>query len=110
MTTRDHLWAIWAIWKARLPHFTPRPIHRTILAGLIGAVLVIGFNSMMGYYQTPTPSQSPTSSYIASSASVIFHRRDCTWAENILPSNTQSYSTREEAIAGGHRPCRVCRP
>ena len=34
----------------------------------------------------------------------------CKWAKKIAPSNAVYYTTREEAIQDGHRPCKVCKP
>jgi len=48
--------------------------------------------------------------YIASKNSEVFHRPDCRWAERISPENLVSYSSREEAIEAGKRPCKSCKP
>jgi micrococcal nuclease len=48
--------------------------------------------------------------YIASVIRTPFHFITCMWAQKIDPSNAVYYSTREEAIKDGHRPCKVCKP
>ncbi|MHC4573739.1 MAG: hypothetical protein ACYS76_06360 [Planctomycetota bacterium] len=48
--------------------------------------------------------------YVGSKNSRVFHRTGCRWAQRISPENLVSYSTREEAITGGKRPCRQCKP
>lgn len=48
--------------------------------------------------------------YVASKNSSVFHRADCRWAKNISPGNLVGYSSREEAISDGKRPCKVCKP
>ena len=35
---------------------------------------------------------------------------DCRRAEKIAPHNRVYFSTREEAIRAGYRPCKVCKP
>ena len=51
-----------------------------------------------------------TAMYVASYKRDPFHSRDCRWAQKISPANAVYYDTREEAIADGHRPCKVCNP
>ncbi len=48
--------------------------------------------------------------FIASKSSTVFHRPECRWAQNISSDNLVGYKTREEAIAGGKRPCKSCKP
>jgi hypothetical protein len=48
--------------------------------------------------------------YVASKNSRVFHRPDCRWAERIAPENLIGYSSREEAIESGKRPCKSCKP
>ena len=48
--------------------------------------------------------------YIASARKIPFHVVTCKWAKKIAPSNAVYYTTREEAIQDGHRPCKVCKP
>jgi hypothetical protein len=48
--------------------------------------------------------------YVASKNSKVFHRPDCIWAKRIKPENLVGYSSRDEAINAGKRPCRQCNP
>jgi hypothetical protein len=48
--------------------------------------------------------------FVASKNSQVFHRADCQFAQKIAPQNLITYSTREEAIAAGKRPCKSCNP
>ena len=48
--------------------------------------------------------------YVASRHNKPFHTLSCRWAKKISPENAVYYSTRDEAINDGHRPCKVCRP
>ena len=70
---------------------------------------------------TPAPTVSPaptpateeptvTYKYIASKRSDVFHHISCSHAQRIKPENKIYFSTREEAIASGRKPCKVCKP
>lgn len=48
--------------------------------------------------------------YVASRHNRPFHTLSCRWAKKISQENAVYYSTRDEAINDGHRPCKVCRP
>lgn len=48
--------------------------------------------------------------YVASRLRAPFHRPSCRWAAKITPNHLQTFRTREEAVAAGHRPCLVCLP
>ena len=48
--------------------------------------------------------------YISTSSKKIFHKLDCEWAQEINKTYAVYYSSREEAIAAGCRPCKVCNP
>jgi hypothetical protein len=48
--------------------------------------------------------------YVASKNSSVFHKPDCIWAKKIKPENLVGYSSRDEAINAGKRPCRQCNP
>ncbi len=62
----------------------------------------------------PTASQSAVvtspSTFVASRNGRAFHRQDCRWAQNISADNLVRYQTREEALAGGKKPCKSCKP
>lgn len=49
-------------------------------------------------------------SYAASKNSKVFHKAGCEWAGKIKPENLVGYSSREEAVRAGRRPCKQCRP
>ena len=49
-----------------------------------------------------------TKPFVASVLREPFHEPDCKWAKKISSRNFVGYDTREAAIAGGHRPCKVC--
>jgi len=48
--------------------------------------------------------------YVASKSSTIFHKPDCRWAKNISEENLVSYTSKDEAIKAGKRPCKTCNP
>jgi hypothetical protein len=48
--------------------------------------------------------------YVSSKNSQVFHRPQCRSAKRINPENLVGYSSREEAIQAGKRPCKVCKP
>ncbi len=53
---------------------------------------------------------SDACTYKASKKSAPFHHAYCQWADKISADNLQCFATREEAIAAGHRSCKVCNP
>lgn len=48
--------------------------------------------------------------YVASKSSTIFHKPECRWAKNISDQNLVSYTSKDEAIKAGKRPCKTCNP
>jgi len=48
--------------------------------------------------------------FVASKNSSVFHRGDCRLARNISEENLVTYTSREEAIQDGKRPCKSCQP
>lgn len=52
----------------------------------------------------------PPLAYVASRNREPFHHLRCERALKILPENIQQFATREEALAAGKKPCKVCRP
>lgn len=48
--------------------------------------------------------------YVASKNSNIFHKPDCSSAKRIKPENLVYYSSRDEAINAGKKPCKLCNP
>ena len=60
--------------------------------------------------QTPAKEKNRKVKYVASKKRIPFHYPWCLWAKQISPYNLQTFSSREEAIQAGHRPCKVCNP
>lgn len=58
----------------------------------------------------PQKLQSVESKFVASKNSKVFHKPGCPFAQQILPKNLVSFSTRDEAVASGRRPCKSCYP
>lgn len=48
--------------------------------------------------------------YVDSVLRAPFHRVTCRWAAKIATENAVYYETRAQALADGHRPCKVCNP
>jgi hypothetical protein len=48
--------------------------------------------------------------YVASKNSNVFHKPDCNWVKKIKPENLVRYSSRDEAINAGKKPCGRCNP
>ena len=72
---------------------------------------------------TASPSAVPTATHgqtgaaeaaqyacVAAKGSDVFHEPGCASAKKIKPENLIGFSTREEAIAAGLRPCKKCKP
>ncbi|BER92722.1 MBL fold metallo-hydrolase [Atrimonas thermophila] len=57
-----------------------------------------------------TATETATYQYVASKNSSVFHYPWCSYAQKIKPENKIYFSTREEAVASGRRPCKVCKP
>lgn len=57
-----------------------------------------------------TTAAQASAPYVASVLREPFHRVSCRWAAKIAPENAVYYETRDQAIADGHRPCKVCKP
>lgn len=54
---------------------------------------------------------SASAAYIGNINSAIFHYEDCRLGgSRIKEENRVYFDTREEAIADGYRPCKVCKP
>lgn len=50
------------------------------------------------------------SKYVASKNSKVFHKAGCEWAGKIRPENLLGYSSKDEAVQAGRRPCMQCKP
>lgn len=48
--------------------------------------------------------------YVGSVNSNIYHYNNCQWAYRIYSSNRIEFSTVQDALSWGYRPCRVCYP
>ena len=55
-------------------------------------------------------SEQAQSTFVASKNSQVFHKPGCPFAQKIASKNRVSYSSRDEAIAAGKRPCKSCNP
>jgi micrococcal nuclease len=71
--------------------------------------------SKWGQYRSQQTSSTPTvqageAKYVASKKSKVFHVPNCRYSRRISPSNLITFSTRDEAIKSGRRPCKVCNP
>lgn len=60
--------------------------------------------------EEPAQKKAPTYKYAASRNSNVFHYIWCHYVNRIKPSNLILFTTREQAIASGRRPCKVCSP
>ncbi len=58
----------------------------------------------------PAPAAPISEGYVASKNSQVFHKADCKSAAKISEKNLVHYSTRDEAIQAGKRPCAECSP
>jgi hypothetical protein len=48
--------------------------------------------------------------YVASKNSKVFHKPGCRWTTRIKPENLVGYSSKDEVIKAGKRPCKQCKP
>lgn len=83
-----------------------------VAVALILAVSALSWHHEIATAAQPRASTAPAShvQYVASKVRFPFHRPGCKWAQRISAKNLQVFETREEAIAAGHRPCKVCQP
>jgi micrococcal nuclease len=56
------------------------------------------------------PDESAGGEYIGSARSYKFHYTDCVWGQKITSNNAVYFASRDEAIAAGFAPCKVCNP
>jgi hypothetical protein len=56
------------------------------------------------------PAAATSQTYIASKSSKVFHLSTCAAAKTISPENLITFASRQEALAGGRRPCKKCNP
>jgi endonuclease YncB( thermonuclease family) len=48
--------------------------------------------------------------YVGSKNSDVYHYPSCQYVDNILPENKIWFSSAQDAINHGYRPCKVCKP
>jgi predicted PurR-regulated permease PerM len=58
----------------------------------------------------PSKSKAVEEDIIANSRTGIFHRADCQYVSRMSAGNMVPYSSRDDAIDDGYRPCKKCRP
>jgi hypothetical protein len=68
-------------------------------ANAVGTALTTGPGPVAGHHP-----------YVASRRSKVFHKSDCRWVERIAPKNLVGYSSRDEALRAGKKPCKRCKP
>lgn len=56
------------------------------------------------------PLSAYAETYVANSRSGIFHYQGCQWEQKMREENRVYYEDRNDCIADGYRPCKVCRP
>ncbi len=61
-------------------------------------------------HRTISPEQKVEHAYIASWNSKVFHKAGCRSAGRISPENLVGFSSRNEAVISGRRPCKLCKP
>jgi hypothetical protein len=60
--------------------------------------------------EVPMPAVGGACPYIGNRNSMKFHRADCRWVREMNEANKVCFQSREEAIAAGYVPCKVCKP
>ena len=60
--------------------------------------------------RAPAAPAPEASGYVASKTSKVFHKPSCTHAARISPKGLITFSTRDQAIQSGRRPCKTCNP
>lgn len=66
--------------------------------------------SSVEFNTKPEKRQNVESTFVASKNSQVFHKPSCPFAQKIASKNRVNYSSRDEAIAAGKRPCKSCNP
>jgi hypothetical protein len=74
----------------------------------------VAWQPMKPIFRSP-PARLPTATpvsdgYVTSKNSEVFHRADCKSAAKISAKNAVRYTTRDEAIRAGKKPCHECNP
>ena len=63
-----------------------------------------------GTANTKNTPAADTAGYVASKSSKIFHRANCRSAKSISDKNKIIFTTQQQAISTGRRPCKACNP
>ena len=58
--------------------------------------------------QKPLAGTTPKVTYIASWNRTHFHRPSCVWMEKLTQDKIREFSSHEEAVNAGYRPCKTC--
>lgn len=48
--------------------------------------------------------------FVGSKSGKVFHLSSCRWSDGISQQNIENYTSRQEAIDRGKRPCKTCKP
>ncbi len=86
-------------------------LRRFLCVGLFILVLTLGCGkSEKSGRATPTADAAGSKPYVPSILRDPFHVSSCRWARKISTENLVGYDNRDQAIADGHRACKVCKP
>jgi len=55
-------------------------------------------------------SSAGSGAYVGNANTRVFHYSSCSYVNRMKEGNKVYFSTRDEAIAAGYRPCKVCNP
>jgi len=69
-----------------------------------------GYIPVGGASWSPYTSASVSNSYLGNKITKVYHYPSCSWGQKILPANRIWFSSVEEAIRYGYRPCQKCYP
>lgn len=53
---------------------------------------------------------SSSGSYVGNANTHVFHYSSCSYVNRMKEGNKVFFNSRDEAIAAGYRPCKVCNP
>jgi len=93
-----------------------------VLADLVSAVGVdrVGIAEEIPTLPAPTPvvaeeieeegAPADPCAYVGNKNSLKFHIADCQWVAKMNPENKICFASRQEALAQGYEPCKVCNP
>jgi Metal binding domain of Ada len=81
--------------------------RRTTIAAIVIALAATYWITRSPSVQTVPVAQA---AYVASRDRDSFHRASCGSGRRIKEQNKVGYASRADAVADGHRPCKVCKP